>query len=189
MSVVSISVPDLTSNTQFPLLAAKELGCFDEEGAPVDVQLRTSIRAVQALRDGSVGFCVTGAEQLLEVFPEWRGVRLLAAVARGTPFLLVLRTDLAAQRNDLRALRGCWIGAGPQPGRVLKHLLRQAGIDTAAQGLQIVPVPGNAEVGTGVKAARALAEGQLDGFWANALAAQGGRPSGDRRSHPLCATR
>jgi ABC-type nitrate/sulfonate/bicarbonate transport system substrate-binding protein len=57
---------------------------------------------------------------------------------------------------------------------VLNHLLRQAGIDAAAQGVQIVPVPGTAEAGasTGVSAARALAEGQLDGFWANALGAQ-----------------
>ena len=101
-------------------------------------------------------------------------MRLLAAVAQGTPFLLVLRSDLAAQRNDLRALRGLRIGAGPEPARVLNHLLGQAGIDAAALGLQIVPVPGIAEAGAsaGVNAARALAEGQLDGFWANALAAQ-----------------
>ena len=86
MSVVSISVPDLISNTMFPVLAAKELRCFDEEGVQVDVQLHTGIRAVQALHDGSVEFCATGAEQPLALFPEWRGVRLLAAVARGTPF-------------------------------------------------------------------------------------------------------
>jgi hypothetical protein len=48
MSVVSITVPDLISNTKFSLLAAKELGCFDEEGVHVDVELRTGIRAVQA---------------------------------------------------------------------------------------------------------------------------------------------
>jgi ABC-type nitrate/sulfonate/bicarbonate transport system substrate-binding protein len=174
MSVVCISVPDLISNTMFPVLAAKELGCFEEEGVQVDVQLRTGIGAVEAVHDGSVEFCATGAEQLLDRFPKWRGVRLLAAVAQGMPYLLVLRSDLSAQRNDLHALHGCRIGAGPEPGRLLNHLLRQAGIDAAAQGLQVVPVPGIAEAGasTGVNAARALAEGQLDGFWANALAAQ-----------------
>ena len=72
MSVNSISVPDLISNTMFPVLAAKELRCFDDEGVQVDVQLRTGIRAVEAVHDGSVEFCATGAEQLLDVFPDWR---------------------------------------------------------------------------------------------------------------------
>jgi ABC-type nitrate/sulfonate/bicarbonate transport system substrate-binding protein len=90
------------------------------------------------------------------------------------PYLLVLRADLAARGNDLRALRGQRIGAGPDPGRVLKHLLAQAGIDTAREEIQIVPIPGSTEAGvsTGVAAAHALADGKLDGFWASALGAQ-----------------
>jgi ABC-type nitrate/sulfonate/bicarbonate transport system substrate-binding protein len=97
-------------------------------------------------------------------------VRLLATVAQGTPYLLVVRVDLVARRNDLRALRGCRIGAALAPGRVLKHLLAQASIDE----IEIVPIPGTTEPGvsTGVTAARALADGKLDGFWANALGAQ-----------------
>jgi hypothetical protein len=47
MSVVHISVPDLISNTMFPVLAAKELGCFDEEGVQVDVRLHAGIRAIE----------------------------------------------------------------------------------------------------------------------------------------------
>ena len=174
MTLIRISVPDLVSNTMFPVLAAKELGCFDEEGIQVDVQLHTGFRSIDALRDGSVEFCASGADQPLALFPEWSGVKLLAASAQGTPFLLVLRADLAVGRNDLRALRGLRIGAAPEPGRVLTHLLAEAGIATATEEIEIVPIPGTAGAGvsTGVTAARALADGKLDGFWANALGAQ-----------------
>jgi len=63
MADVCISVPDFTSNTMFPVLAAKVLGFFDEEGVQVDVQLRTGFQAIQALHDGSVEFCASGADQ------------------------------------------------------------------------------------------------------------------------------
>jgi ABC-type nitrate/sulfonate/bicarbonate transport system substrate-binding protein len=166
MSLVHISVPDLISNTMFPVLAAKELGCFDDEGVQVDVQLHTGFRAIEALRDGSVDFCASGADQPLALFPKWRGVKLLAATAQGTPFLLVQRADLAVRRNDLRALRGCRIGDAQEPGRVLTHLLAQAGVST------------------GVSAASALADGKLDGFWANALGAQVAVHWGTNRKEP-----
>ena len=174
MSVVHIAVPDLVSNSMFPVLAAWELGFFDEEGTQVDVQLHAGFRAIEALRDESVEFVASGADQPLALFPEWRGVKLLAATAQGTPFLLVLRADLGVRRNDLRALRRLRIGAAPEPGRVLTHLLAQAGIDTATEEIEIVAIPGTTEAGvsTGVTAARALADGKLDGFWANALGAQ-----------------
>jgi ABC-type nitrate/sulfonate/bicarbonate transport system substrate-binding protein len=172
MSVVHISMTDFISNSMFPVLAARELGCFDDEGIQVDEQLHAG--AIQALLDGAVEFYAGSADLPLTLFPEWRGVRLLAAVAQGMPYLLVLRADLAARRNDLRALRGQRIGAAPAPGRALKHLLAQAGIDAATEQIEIVPIPGTAEAGvsTGVTAARALADGKLDGFWANALGAQ-----------------
>jgi hypothetical protein len=44
-----IGVPDFTSNTTFPALAAKELRLFEAEGLQVEVQLHTGFRAVQAL--------------------------------------------------------------------------------------------------------------------------------------------
>jgi ABC-type nitrate/sulfonate/bicarbonate transport system substrate-binding protein len=121
MNMVHISVPDFTSNTMFPVLAAKELGCFDDQGIQVDVQLHTGFRAMQALHDGSADFYASTADEPVALFPEWQGVKLLATVARGTPYLLVLRADLTARRNDLRALRGHRIGSAPAPGRVLKH--------------------------------------------------------------------
>jgi ABC-type nitrate/sulfonate/bicarbonate transport system substrate-binding protein len=169
-----IGVPDLISNTMFPVLAAKELRLFEAEGLQVEVQLHTGFRAIQALRDGVVDFYASTAEEPLALFPNWNGAKLLAALAQGTPYVLVMRSDLAVPRNELQGVIGRRIGAAPAPGRVLKHLLRQAGIDLQKERVEIVPIPGTSGPGvsTGVTAARALAEGQLDGFWANALGAQ-----------------
>jgi NitT/TauT family transport system substrate-binding protein len=169
-----IGVPDFTSNTMFPVLAAKELRQFEAEGLHVEVQLHTGFRALQALHDGVVDFYASTAEEPLALFPNWKGAKLLAALAQGTPYVLVMRSDLAVRRNDLRGVVGRRIGAAPAPGRVLKHLLRQAGIDLQNERVEIVSIPGTSDPGvsTGVTAARALANGQLDGFWANALGAE-----------------
>lgn len=102
--LVSISVPDFISNTMFPVLAAKELRLFEDEGLDVEVQLLTGFRAIQALRVGAVDFYASTAEEPLAVFPNWDGAKLLAALAHGTPYLLVMRADLADGRNDLQVL-------------------------------------------------------------------------------------
>ena len=56
----------------------------------------------------------------------------------------------------------------------LRLLLADAGIDSEEDGVRIVPVPGSDEPGvsSGVAAAQALAEGKIDGFWANATGAE-----------------
>lgn len=56
----------------------------------------------------------------------------------------------------------------------LKQLLIDAGIDLEADGVRIVGVPGADRPGVsfGVAAARALADGAIDGFWANAMGAE-----------------
>jgi ABC-type nitrate/sulfonate/bicarbonate transport system substrate-binding protein len=52
--------------------------------------------------------------------------------------------------------------------------LIDAGLDLARDGVRIVGVPGADEAGVsfGVAAAKALADGKLDGFWANAMGAE-----------------
>src|SRR5579859_5113461 len=169
-----IAVPDFISNTMFPVLAAQELRFFENEGANVEVRLLTGFRALQAFREGVVDFYASTAEEPLAMFPNWEGAKLLGALAQGTPYVLVMRRNLGIGRNDLHSLRGRSIGAAPAPARVLKHLLAQAGIDPEKQHIDIVPIPGTSGPGvsTGVTAARALKDGQLDGFWANALGAE-----------------
>jgi len=169
-----IAVPDFISNTMFPVLAAQELRFFEHEGLNVEVQLLTGFRALQAFSEGVVDFYASTAEEPLAMFPNWEGAKLLGALAQGTPYVLVMRRNLRIRRNDLDSLTGRRIGAAPAPARVLKHLLAQAGIDSEKERVEIVPIPGTsgAGVSTGVTAARVLADGQLDGLWANALGAE-----------------
>ena len=157
----------------FPLLAAQELGCFEAEGLQVEIQHSHGLAAVDALHDGSADFSTGPAHAPLTRFPPWEGVRLVAALAQGTPWLLVMRKDLNATRGDLKAVKGRRIGAAAGPDMAFRHLLNQAGIDPEKDGVEIGPVPGTPDPGVsfGGAVARALAEGKVDGIWANALGA------------------
>jgi ABC-type nitrate/sulfonate/bicarbonate transport system substrate-binding protein len=71
-------------------------------------------------------------------------------------------------------VKGLRIGAAPGVDFGLRRLLAEAGIDPEQDRVQIGPVPGVSEAGVsfGVMAAKALEEGKLDGFWANAMGAE-----------------
>jgi ABC-type nitrate/sulfonate/bicarbonate transport system substrate-binding protein len=169
-----IATPDLVTNSYFPALAAEELGIYREEGLDAHVELRPSLEAVHGLRDGAVDVVAGGAHTTLLAFPGWKGARLVVALSQGTPWLLVLRTDLPARRGDLGAVRGLRIGAAPGPDRALLRLLHEGGLDPARDGITIAPVPGALEPGAsfGMLAAEALERGLVDGFWANALGSE-----------------
>jgi ABC-type nitrate/sulfonate/bicarbonate transport system substrate-binding protein len=170
---VRIAVPDLVTNSYFPALAAEELGQFAAEGLDAHVELLTpALGAIASLRDGQVDFVVTGAHTTLTAFPGWRGAKLAVAVAQGTPWMLVLRTDLGARRGDVQAVKGLRIGAAPGPDAALKRLLAEAGV--SLDQVRLAPVPGAGAPGAsfGVLAAAALESRQIDGFWANALGSE-----------------
>jgi ABC-type nitrate/sulfonate/bicarbonate transport system substrate-binding protein len=86
-------------------------------------------------------------------------------------WFLVLRADLNAKRGDIDAVKGLRIGAAPGPDDGLVQLLKDAGIDPERDNVNIAPVPGVLESGLsfGVHAAKSLAEGVIDGFWANGM--------------------
>ena len=169
-----IATPDLVTNSYFPALAAEELGFFRDEGLEAHVELRPSLDAVNALRDGGVDFVAGGAHTTLLAFPEWNGAKLVVTLSQGTPWLLVVRADLPARRGDIGAVKGLRIGAAPGPDRALLHLLAEIGIDPARDGITIGPVPGALDPGAsfGVVAAAALERRLVDGFWANALGSE-----------------
>src|SRR5262249_31027581 len=96
-----IAVPDLVSNSYFPTIAAVELGCMRDEGIDADVELLFPVDdAYRALAAGEVDIVAGSAHSALAAFPEWRGVKLLAAQAQGMYWFLVMRSDLGAARND-----------------------------------------------------------------------------------------
>jgi ABC-type nitrate/sulfonate/bicarbonate transport system substrate-binding protein len=170
-----IAVPDLISNSYFPAVAAVELGFFKAEGLDAELQLLFPVpKTMEALRDGQLDFVAGAAHATLSAFPDWRGAKLLCALAQRMYWLLILRSDLGAQRGQIEAVKGLRIGAAPGPDAGLRRLLVEAGLDAGRDNIQVGPIPGTNEPGVsfGVTAARALAEGKLDGFWANAMGAE-----------------
>ena len=107
---------------------------------------------------------------VLTEFPRWEGAKLVVALSQGTPWLLVVRADLAAKRGDVSAMKGLRLTAAEGPDLALRQMLIDAKIHPD-RDLRILELPGAKarDVSFGVFAARALEEGQIDGFWANAM--------------------
>jgi ABC-type nitrate/sulfonate/bicarbonate transport system substrate-binding protein len=172
---MKIAIPDLISNSYFPVIAAVKLGLFKQEGLDVDLELVVPVeKALEALKDGSLEFLGCSSHLVVGGFPEWQGAKLLCAQAQGMYWFLVMRSDLNAVRGDLSALRGRRIGAAYWIGMTLRQLLAEAGIDPARDGIEIAPIPGahGAGMSFGVIAAQALEDGRVDGFWANGMGAE-----------------
>ena len=169
---MKLAVPDLISNSYFPAAAAVELGCFADQGLDVSLELIFPVdRAYRALRDGEVDLVGGSAHSALAAFPEWQGCKLLCAQGQGMYWFLVMRSDLKPERGDIGIVKGKRIGAAPWVEMGLRLLLVAAGIDPERDGVTIAPVPGatGASVNFGLTAAKALAAGQIDGFWANGM--------------------
>jgi NitT/TauT family transport system substrate-binding protein len=170
--MLRIAVPDLVSNSYFPIIAAVEMGFFKEEGFDASVDLLFPIpKTFEALRDGQLDFVVGSAHATLLAFPEWQGAKLLAACGQHTYWFLVIRSDLHPKHGDLNIVKGLRIGAAPGVNLSLHRMLVEAGIEPEKNGVQIIPIPGAAgpNVSFGLSAAKALEEGKLDGFWANGM--------------------
>ncbi|NQV57995.1 MAG: ABC transporter substrate-binding protein [Rhodospirillales bacterium] len=173
---MKIGIPDLISNSYFPAAAAVELGFFAEEGLDMELELIFPVdRTMEELRDGKINFVGGSAHSTTHAFPQWKGGKLLAALAQGMYWFLILRTDLGAKQGDIEAVKGLNIGAAPLVDLGLKQLLIEAGIDLERDKVTIQPVPGaftGNNTNFGVTAAKALEDGKIDGFWANGMGAE-----------------
>ena len=172
---MKIGVPDLISNSYFPAVAAVELGFFADEGLDMELEHIFPVdKTCIAMREGELDLVAGSAHSGLSAFPGWNGGYLLASLAQGMYWLLVVRSDLNVNQGDLSVLSGLRIGAAPWVELGLKTLLNEAKIDIEAQGIEIGPVPGSVAPGVsfGITAARALEEGKIDAFWANGMGAE-----------------
>lgn len=170
--MLRIAVPDLVSNSYFPIIAAVEMGFFKAEGFDASVDLLFPIpKTFEALRDDALDFVVGSAHATLLAFPNWQGAKLLAACGQHTYWFLVIRSDLHPKRGDLSIVKGLRIGAAPGVNLSLHRMLVEAGIEPKKNGVEIMPIPGAAgpNVSFGLSAAKALEDGKLDGFWANGM--------------------
>jgi NitT/TauT family transport system substrate-binding protein len=178
---MKLAVPDLISNSYFPAAAAVELGFFKNEGLDVELELIFPVdKCYRELRDGTIDFVAGSAHSALAAFPEWNGAKLLCAQAQGMYWFLIMRSDLHVQRGDVAAVKGKRIGAAPWVEMGLRRLLIEAGIDLVRDEVTIQPVPGaiGEKANFGLMAAQALADGKIDGFWANGMGAEVAQRSG-----------
>jgi NitT/TauT family transport system substrate-binding protein len=173
---VKIALPDLVSNSYFPAAAAVELGFFRDEGLEMELELIFPVdKTLECLRDGTIDFVAGAAHSTPHAFPHWRGAKLLASLAQGMYWFLILRSDLGAKQGEIEAVKGLRIGAAPLVDLGLKQLLAESGIDEVADKVEIAPVPGafqGTNINFGVTAAKALEDGKIDGFWANGMGAE-----------------
>jgi ABC-type nitrate/sulfonate/bicarbonate transport system substrate-binding protein len=172
---MKVVIPDLVSNSYFPTIAAVELGFFRDEGLDAELELIYPVdNCYRALRDGKADFVGGSSHSVPSAFPEWQGAKLLAALAQGTYWFLVMRSDLKVKRGDIGCVKGRRIGAAPMIDIGLKELLKESGIDIVRDNVQIAPPPMPAvpNVSFGVNAAKAMEEGKIDGFWANGMGAE-----------------
>lgn len=171
---VRVAIPDLISPSYFPAIAAVQLGFFEREGVDASIELVFPVTTTyERLRDGELQLVGGAAHAALYAFPEWEGCRIACALSRHMYWFLVVRADLDASPGDLTAVRGLRIAAAPGPVDGLRQMLRAVGMDPDTD-TDIVPVPAaeGAGVSFGVSAAKALADGQVDAFWANGMGAE-----------------
>src|SRR5262245_30665621 len=169
-----VAIPDMVSPSYFPAIAAVELGFFEKEGLDATVELIFPVtRTYEELREGRIAFVGGAAHAALYAFRDWRGCKLLCALSQNMYWFLVVRRNLGVARGDLRALKGLRIGAAPGPVDGLKRMLADSGVDPERE-VRIGPVAGSAGAGVsfGMAAAKALADGAIDGFWANGMGAE-----------------
>ena len=99
---LKIAVPDLISNSYFPVEAAVELGFFKAAGLDVSLELIFPVDlAYAALIVGRVDFVGGSGHSALAAFPLWKGVMLLAGQALGMLWFLVMRSDLVDLMGEL----------------------------------------------------------------------------------------
>jgi ABC-type nitrate/sulfonate/bicarbonate transport system substrate-binding protein len=151
------------------------MGFFKQEGLDAELELIYPVgKCYEALRDGKADFVGGSSHSAPTAFPEWQGVKFLGALAQHTYWFLIMRSDLKVERGDISSVKGKRIGAAPLIDIGLIELLKEGGIDPKRDGVQIAPPPMPAvpNVSFGVNAAQAMAEGKIDGFWANGMGAE-----------------
>ena len=138
-----IAAVDLVSNTCFPALAAEELGFYKvQRGSMPTSNWCQCLGQPLALRSGKADAMIAGSvHDVLTEFPRWEGAKLVVALRKGTPWLLIVRADLAVKRGDLSAVKGLRLTAAEGPDLALRQMLIDADVDPD-RDLRILELPG-----------------------------------------------
>jgi NitT/TauT family transport system substrate-binding protein len=164
-------VGDLGSPSYFVATAAVSLGFFADEGIEM-APVRGSKKNAEGLDDGSAHFFAGPAYGALDLFPEFAGVKLLCALSQYSYWFMGIRTDLDIRRGDIQALKGLRISSSTSaPGKGLRHMLVEGGIDFQRDNVRIVnsPSTGKNKVFRGNDGIIALQQDIADAFWGNGM--------------------
>ena len=139
---MKLAVPDLISNSYFPAVAAAELGFFTDEGLDVRVELIFPVKCYRALRDGAVDFVGGSAHAALSAFPNWSGVKLIAAQGQGMYWFLIAAVierdlpyyDVAISERSVANMNAFARGVGILDGDVGYQQVVATGFADAWQG-------------------------------------------------------
>ena len=167
-----LAVADLDSPSYFVAVAAADLGYFAREGVEVELQREYGGPVgPERLRDGALDFYGGPAYAATRAFPDWKGTRLLCALAQYSYWFLAVRADLAVTRGDLAALKGLRISSSMEaPVHGLRHLLTESGLDLARGDAHIVPAPpSHAGRFMGHAGVQAIKDGLADAYWGNGM--------------------
>jgi len=180
-----IWVADLDSPSYFVATAAVELGFFKREGIDIEFVYNTR-EGPTLMREGKLDFMGGPSFVALRAFREWKGVKVLCALAQYCYWFLAVRRDLDVKRGDLQALKGLRISAAiTDPGKLLRHMLNEAGLDLERDKIQIVPPPPT--YGDRGYMARngidAITQGLADAYWGNGLRVALGEKLGIAKLH------
>jgi len=180
-----IWVADLDSPSYFVATAAVELGFFKREGIDIEFVYNTR-EGPTLMREGKLDFMGGPSFVALRAFREWKGVKVLCALAQYCYWFLAVRRDLDVKRGDLQALKGLRISAAiTDPGKLLRHMLNEAGLDLERDKIQIVPPPPT--YGDKGYMARngidAITQGLADAYWGNGLRVALGEKLGIAKLH------
>jgi ABC-type nitrate/sulfonate/bicarbonate transport system substrate-binding protein len=180
-----IWVADLDSPSYFVATAAVELGFFKREGIDIEFVYNTR-EGPTLMREGKLDFMGGPSFVALRAFPEWKGVKVLCALAQYCYWFLAVRRDLDVKRGDLQALKGLRISAAiTDPGKLLRHMLNEAGLDLERDKIEIVPPPPT--YGDKAYMARngidAITQGLADAYWGNGLRVALGEKLGIAKLH------
>jgi hypothetical protein len=100
---MKIAIPDLISNSYFPVIAAVQLGYFESDGLDMQLELLFPVtRAMHALHDGQFDFVAGAAHATLGAFPRWAGATGMSLAIEGAAQLAArVRPVLRATETEI----------------------------------------------------------------------------------------
>jgi ABC-type nitrate/sulfonate/bicarbonate transport system substrate-binding protein len=173
-------VADLDSPSYFVATAAVELGFFKQEGIEIEC-IYGAKNGPERLRDGTLHFFGGPAYAAIRAFPDWKGAKLLCALAQYSYWFLGVRADLQIKQGDVQAVKGLRISSSTAwPGMGLRYMLADAGIDLERDKVQIVASPssGRDQELRGRDGVLAIEQNIADAFWGNGMKMAVGESAG-----------